>query len=226
MGLYPIVPGWKHSGIVFLAADKSDKSDKWCSLIRKLFLSTKQKKCLGRAKIGTHWQLSYQVTKVSFYPTYWNWNAAWFTPHRRYCMSGCSASIQSPSDQSPLSYNETFLFWWQWSPPGWPHPHPQGLTEWFDEYENDLNDMGFTVNRSQPTQTPMGGFHEFSYWTVFKFIGVFKINFHLSRKTPTEGISFGGPGFIPLVQFHRLVQSIPRWTEAVLAKALFFKFNF
>lgn len=148
MGLYPIVPGWKHSGIVFLAADKSDKSDKWCSLIRKLFLSTKQKKCLGRAKIGTHWQLSYQVTKVSFYPTYWNWNAAWFTPHRRYCMSGCSASIQSPSDQSPLSYNETFLSRWAWSLSGWlrPHSHVMGA-RWMLWW-------GWST-RSQPHWTPM-----------------------------------------------------------------------
>lgn len=40
-------------------------------------------------------------------------------------------SKQSPSNSSPLSYNETFLPWWECCLPGWPQPNPQrSRTHW------------------------------------------------------------------------------------------------
>lgn len=50
-------------------------------------------------------------------------------------------SVQSHSDGSHLSYDKTFLSWWVWSLSRWQCRHPHELSEWFDEYENDGNNI-------------------------------------------------------------------------------------
>lgn len=70
-------------------------------------------------------------------------------------------SVQSSSDWSPLYYNETFLCWWEWPTPGWPHPPSTGLTEGFDEDDNSVNHMlyvRFTLSKPQPKWTLLGDF--------------------------------------------------------------------
>lgn len=103
------------------------------------------------------------------------------------------------SDWPLLFYKETFLSWWKCLLPAWLHPihrAPQ-LTDWFDEEEDDVNCIlwVFTLTRSQPSWTS----------TLWEF-GV---------TCCTAVISLGRMVFTPAVQFQRLIELEPRYTEAV-----------
>lgn len=88
--------------------------------------------------------------------------SAWVDSHYKW--------IQSFTDGSPLSYDETFRSWWARSLPGWLRRHSQGaVTKWIVWWVWQLcksRVMALTITRSQPSWTPMGHFVVMCYTSL------------------------------------------------------------
>ncbi len=111
---------------------------------------------------------------------------AWFGSTCPLRGKGHCKSVQSCSEWSPLSYDETFLSWWEWSLPGWQCPHPQGtrahwmvwwVWKWCESYA-----MAFAVTRSQPNvlDSALHHHHQNTKWgNIF-----WKSGIHSSSRVP------------------------------------------
>ncbi len=174
--------------------------DKWVSACVAYTKRTVQAWMLDPYNEGIRW-LCYAVGGILL---------AWFGSTCPLRGKGHCRSIQSCSEWSPLSCDETFLSWWEWSLPGWQCPHPQGTRahwmlwwgwKWCESYamafSHQISTQLNTYGRfwSDMLDGALHHHHQNTKWgNIF-----WKNAVHLSSRV------------------QRLGESMPRRTEAVLA---------